>query len=159
MHVTLESRSPEETRALGERIGRRLASGAIVFLSGELGSGKTLMAKGLHAGTGGADPDQVLSPSYTMVNVYEDGPRPCYHVDLYRLTDLKQLLAMEYEDFLLLNEGLTLVEWPDLARELVEPGDLLDVRFEPADDMQHRRITVTAEGERYRDVMKELGAC
>lgn len=159
MQITLESRSPDETLKLGERVGRHLESGAIVFLTGELGSGKTLLAKGLYSGACGSDPDQVLSPSYTMVNVYEDGSRRCYHVDLYRLTETRQLLAMEYEDFLLLNDGLTMVEWPDLARELVEPGDVLDVRFEPASDMEHRRVTLSAVGDRYRAVFEELGAC
>lgn len=158
MQTVLASRSPEETFEFGRRIGARLGGAAIVLLEGDLGSGKTLMAKGLYLGYGGQDVDDVVSPSYTIVNIYDGAPRPVYHVDLYRLEDPRHLLGLEYEDFLYLNPGLTIVEWPRSAPDLLDADDYLMVRFDRGDGDDQRRITLLAEGSRYAEVFAEFAA-
>lgn len=156
MEWTLETRGPDETRAIGVAIGRSLDRPALVFLDGEMGAGKTLLTKGLYEGIGGRDPDIVTSPTYTMVNVYEDAGAPIWHVDLYRIEKVEQILAMEYEDFLLLNAGVTIVEWPDFARGLVPTARVLEISFRTGADRQVRSLTISAAAGRYERVFAEL---
>jgi tRNA threonylcarbamoyladenosine biosynthesis protein TsaE len=102
--------SPEETFALARSIGRQLGGGEIFLLSGELGAGKTVFAKGLAAGLG-IDPADVTSPSFTLVNVHE-GRLRFYHVDLYRLESDRRLdLGLEeiFDD----ENAVTVVEWAE----------------------------------------------
>ena len=104
------TRSPEETFALARSIGERLSGGEIFLLSGELGAGKTVFAKGLAAGLG-IDPLDVTSPSFTLVNVHE-GRLRFYHIDLYRLeSDARLDLGLEeiFED----ETAVTVVEWAE----------------------------------------------
>lgn len=106
---SVRTRSPEETRRLGWRLGRRLRPPAVVLLCGPLGTGKTTMARGLAEGLGLAEPACVHSPSFTIVNVYQ-GRVPIYHVDLYRLHGARDLNSIGLEDFMG-REGVTIVEW------------------------------------------------
>jgi tRNA threonylcarbamoyladenosine biosynthesis protein TsaE len=102
--------SPEETFALAKSIGERLSGGEILLLSGELGAGKTVFAKGLAAGLG-IDPADVTSPSFTLINVHE-GRLRFYHIDLYRLESDRQVdLGLEeiFED----ETAVTVVEWAE----------------------------------------------
>ncbi|MEZ6195031.1 MAG: tRNA (adenosine(37)-N6)-threonylcarbamoyltransferase complex ATPase subunit type 1 TsaE [Planctomycetota bacterium] len=156
--LVLVSRSPEETRGFGRRVGGAIDGRGIVFLEGELGSGKTHFTKGLYGGQGGADEDIVVSPSYQIIHRYDGARRPFYHVDLYRLEDPRHLLGLEYEDFLFLNPGLTAVEWPRDAAELLGADEILEVRFEYGDDESERRLRLRAEGDRYARVFEELSA-
>ncbi len=158
MRIELTTRSPEETFELGRRIGARLEGRDVVLLEGDLGAGKTLLTKGLYVGVGGPDPDEVVSPSYTLINIYDEAPRPVHHVDLYRLEDPRHLLGLEYEDFLYLNPGLTVVEWPRSAPELLEPADYLMIRIAPGENDDERRLTIEAEGPKYAAVFAELDA-
>ncbi|MCA9322235.1 MAG: tRNA (adenosine(37)-N6)-threonylcarbamoyltransferase complex ATPase subunit type 1 TsaE, partial [Planctomycetes bacterium] len=87
MECSIQSGSAAESFAIARRIGSALPTPAVVLLDGPMGAGKTVFAKGLHLGAGGTDERLVTSPSYNLVNRYDDGPRPCYHVDLYRLED------------------------------------------------------------------------
>ena len=154
-----DSHGPDETLTLARRIGAKLSGHDLVFLAGDLGSGKTLFAKGLYLGLDGPDPDQVTSPTYTVVNRYDDCDRVYYHVDLYRLKEARHLLGMEYEDFLYLNDGLTVVEWPKFAREVVEETDVLFVDFEAGTTTEDRRMTLRSEGDHYDAVFEELASC
>jgi len=138
------TRSEEETF----RLARKLASGfkgkEIVLMTGELGAGKTVFAKGIAAGVGVKDTDRVSSPSFTLVNIYE-GKHRVYHIDLYRLEREAEILDLGWEDFL--GEGIVLVEW---AEKLTLPLDGIRVRIEvvvAADvggDDGERRITIDA---------------
>ena len=137
------TRSEEETF----RLARELASGfkgkEIVLMTGELGAGKTVFAKGIAAGVGVTDTNRVSSPSFTLVNIYE-GKHRVFHIDLYRLEREAEILDLGWEDFL--GEGIVLVEW---AEKLTLPLDGIRVRIEVVvaavgGDDGERRITIDA---------------
>lgn len=109
--------SPEETIALGERIGKMLHSGDVVVLKGDLGAGKTHFTKGLTEGLGG-DPGQVSSPTFAIINEYETDNLPIYHFDCYRLEDPREILQIGWEEYL--NEdGVCIVEWPEKIKDFI----------------------------------------
>jgi tRNA threonylcarbamoyladenosine biosynthesis protein TsaE len=103
------SRSAEETRALGERLGARLGKGDVVACIGALGAGKTCFLQGLARGLG--VPTDVTSPTFVLVNEYH-GRLPVYHVDAYRTTSLTELVDLGLEE-MLHGDGVTIVEWAD----------------------------------------------
>jgi tRNA threonylcarbamoyladenosine biosynthesis protein TsaE len=112
--------SEEETIALGEKIGRGLALPAVVLLIGELGAGKTTLAKGIVKGLGAGEPDDVCSPTFTLIHEFGDKPR-VYHLDLYRIERAGQVLALGIDD-LLDQEAVLLVEWGERFPELWPAG-------------------------------------
>ncbi len=114
--VTRTSNSVAETVALGEAWGREVARGIVIALSGDLGAGKTQFVKGLARGLG--SPARVHSPTFAIVNLYEDGRLPLAHLDLYRLETPQQLLAAGVEEFLR-PDGVAVIEW---AEKLFVPG-------------------------------------
>ena len=93
------SKSPEDTRRIGVKIGRSLTIPGIVLLRGNLGTGKTTLTRGIAQGLGLEDPSLVNSPSFTLVNIYH-GKCPIYHVDLYRLEGERDLYSIGLDDFL-----------------------------------------------------------
>lgn len=134
---TYTTTSVQETRALGERIGRRLKGGEIILLSGDLGAGKTVFTKGVAAGLESLDP--VVSPSFTLVNIYK-ARLDIVHVDLYRL-DSQEVWGLGLEDYM--DQGhIVVVEWGDVARAYFK-GDCMQVKIEYLDETS-RRITVDA---------------
>ena len=135
---TETTRSADETQALGERLGKQLGAAGVVWLRGPLGSGKTLLAKGLFQSQG-IDPNRVTSPSFTLVNRYRDEPTPLYHIDLYRLDDIGSALDdLGLEDLIEDGGGLTVIEWGErLAGHFVSPD--LDVTIRPQEN-EDRRI-------------------
>jgi tRNA threonylcarbamoyladenosine biosynthesis protein TsaE len=112
--------SEEETIALGEKIGRGLARPAVVLLIGELGAGKTTIAKGIVKGLRAGEPDDVSSPTYTLIHEFGDGPK-VYHLDLYRIERASEVLALGIDDLLDQNAVL-LVEWGERFPELWPAG-------------------------------------
>jgi tRNA threonylcarbamoyladenosine biosynthesis protein TsaE len=106
--VSLLSRSPAETEALGEAWGRTATPGLVIALNGDLGAGKTQLVRGLARGLGCRA--RVHSPTFTLVNEYLDGRLPLYHLDLYRLETPEQIASAGLEDFLQ-PEGVTVIEW------------------------------------------------
>ncbi len=107
--ATLISHSPEETVALGEKIGRAALAGWVLGLSGELGSGKTQFVKGIAQGLG--TPARVHSPTYALLNEYSGGRLPLIHIDLYRLNGPADVIGAGLEEYLTHSPGLTVVEW------------------------------------------------
>ncbi len=103
------SNSPEETVALGETWGREAVPRLVIGLSGELGSGKTQLVKGIARGLGITR--RVTSPSFTLVNEYRGGRLPLFHLDLYRLDTPEQIIAAGLEDYLYAPAGVAVVEW------------------------------------------------
>jgi tRNA threonylcarbamoyladenosine biosynthesis protein TsaE len=105
----LVSQSPEETQAIGERLGARLTAGAVVACTGALGAGKTCFLQGLARGLGVAT--DVTSPTFVLINQYR-GRLPVYHLDAYRTGSLTELVDLGIEE-MLHGDGVTVVEWAD----------------------------------------------
>ena len=111
------SASPDETRAIGERIGAALAPGSVVLLRGPLGAGKTVLAKGIARGLGVED--EIISPTYTIVADYP-GRIPLAHVDLYRIEGADELDGLGLDD-LIAGPGVTVVEWGEKLEPTLGP--------------------------------------
>ncbi len=107
------TRSEEETFRLAKKLSQGFKGTEIVFLIGELGSGKTIFAKGLAAGLGLEDFHQVCSPSYTLLNIYQ-GKHTIFHIDLYRLGKDSEVLDLGWEDYL--GQGVLIVEWAEKVK-------------------------------------------
>jgi tRNA threonylcarbamoyladenosine biosynthesis protein TsaE len=116
-----ETASPGETLALGERLAAFLQPGDVLALYGDLGAGKTHLVKGLARGLG-ADPADVSSPTFTLVNEYATDP-PLYHLDVYRIERLSELQEIGVEE-LLSGEGICVIEWPERMEPLLPPHTL-----------------------------------
>lgn len=112
----IESFSEAETFALGERIGRESQAGEVCTLIGDLGVGKTVFTQGVAKGLGITEP--VNSPTFTIVQIYEEGRIPFYHFDVYRIADIEEMDEIGYED-LFYGEGLCFIEWANLIEELL----------------------------------------
>jgi tRNA threonylcarbamoyladenosine biosynthesis protein TsaE len=108
--VTNISHSPEETQALGEEWGRTAASGLVIGLTGDLGAGKTQLAKGIARGLGVTG--RIHSPTYTLVNQYDSGRLPLFHIDLYRLETPDQIIAAGLEEYFHPG-GVAVIEWAE----------------------------------------------
>ena len=144
--LRVDTRSEDETRAFGARLGGRLAAGDLIGLCGELGAGKTCLARGLAEGLGIAS-HKVRSPTFTLVNEYSGGRLPLYHIDLYRLapTDADRLALREY----LYGDGVCMVEW---FERLGEEAPHLHVQLTFVGENE-RLIVATACGERYAQLL------
>ena len=120
MAQTFRTHSPEETQAIGERVGQNLKPGDIVALVGDLGAGKTCLTQGIARGVE-VDLNQIVnSPSYTLINEYA-GKIPIYHIDLYRLQHREEILDLGLEDYLEGN-GICIIEWADRMLDLLPEG-------------------------------------
>jgi len=107
------TRSEEETFLLAKKLSQGFKGKEVVFLMGELGTGKTIFAKGLAAGLGLEDFHQVCSPSYTLVNIYQ-GKHTIFHIDLYRLEKDSEIMDLGWEDYL--GQGVIIVEWAEKVK-------------------------------------------
>ncbi|MCD8241509.1 MAG: tRNA (adenosine(37)-N6)-threonylcarbamoyltransferase complex ATPase subunit type 1 TsaE [Lachnospiraceae bacterium] len=116
MAEIFETYGAQETFALGERTGRAVNPGTVIALIGDLGVGKTVFTQGVAAGLGIHGP--VNSPTFTIMQVYEEGRLPFYHFDVYRIGDIEEMEEIGYEDCFYGN-GVCLVEWADLIEELL----------------------------------------
>ena len=133
-----ETHSAQETFALGKKVGENAAAGQVYALTGDLGVGKTVFTQGLAAGLGITEP--VNSPTFTILQIYDEGRLPFYHFDVYRIGDISEMEEIGYEEFFY-GEGVCLIEWAELVEEILPEGC--------------RRITIAknlAEGFDYRTV-------
>ena len=128
----------EETIALGERLAHELKPGTVVLLIGNLGAGKTTLAKGIVKGLGAAAPEEVSSPTFTLIHEYGE-PAKVYHVDLYRLDDAAAVATLGLEE-LFERRAVVLIEWGERFGELM-PEKRVEIRLE-AGEGDERRITV-----------------
>ena len=137
----IESFSAEETYALGEKIGQEAKPGQVYTLIGDLGVGKTVFTQGV----GITEP--VSSPTFTIVQIYEEGRMPFYHFDVYRIGDPEEMEEVGFEDCIY-GEGLCLIEWANLIEEILPPA-YTQVRIEKdlSRGFDYRKITLTRIGE------------
>lgn len=112
----IETTSAEETFALGEQIGRECEPGQVFTLIGDLGVGKTVFTQGVAKGLGITEP--VNSPTFTIVQEYDEGRLPFYHFDVYRIGDVEEMDEIGYEDYFY-SDGICLIEWANLIEEIL----------------------------------------
>lgn len=145
------SRSPEQTRRVGMRLGGLLKTGDVVCLQGELGAGKTTLVQGLAQGWGSLDP--VSSPTFIIVNIYrrpDDGQ--LFHMDAYRLDSAPEAAELDLDE--MLSRGSLLIEWPERVREIL-PAEHMWISFEYIAE-ENRQMVIKAAGARYDDLLTSL---
>ena len=138
--MVVETFSPEETEALGKKLGREAKPGEVYTLVGDLGVGKTVFTQGIAKGLEITEP--INSPTFTIVQVYEEGRLPLYHFDVYRIGDVEEMEEIGYEDYFY-GEGLTMIEWANLIEELL-PEHYREICIEKdlEKGFDYRRITI-----------------
>ncbi|HEV8534991.1 MAG TPA: tRNA (adenosine(37)-N6)-threonylcarbamoyltransferase complex ATPase subunit type 1 TsaE [Candidatus Limnocylindria bacterium] len=151
MTIDLVSHSSLHTERLGERLGRAARPNDVFALSGELGTGKTVLARGVASGLG-IDPTDISSPTFIILREHGGGRLPFFHIDLYRLEGA-DLANTGWEECLDAG-GVTVIEWPDRAGTAL-PDDRLEVRLEHIADTK-RRVVITATGPRSAALVEEV---
>lgn len=142
--MILETNSPQETFSAGRQLGEKAFPGQVITLTGDLGVGKTVFTQGLAKGLGIEEP--VNSPTFTIVQVYDEGRLPLYHFDVYRISCEEEMEDTGYEEYFY-GEGVCLVEWAELVKELI-PAEAVWITIEKdyTKDDDYRRITIRQEG-------------
>ena len=142
--MVIETRSPEETFRLGRKLGEAARPGQVFTLTGDLGTGKTVFTQGFAKGLGVEEP--VNSPTFTIVQVYDEGRLPLYHFDVYRIGDVEEMEEVGFEDYVM-GEGVSLIEWAELISEIL-PEKRTAVRIEKdlEQGFDYRRITIEELG-------------
>lgn len=136
----IETHSPEETYKVGYDLGNSAEKGQIFCMSGDLGVGKTVFTQGFAAGLGVED--SVNSPTFTIVQEYEDGRIPLYHFDVYRISDVSEMDEIGYEEYFY-GEGVCLIEWAEIIEDIL-PEDVTWITIEKSmdEDFDYRKITI-----------------
>lgn len=155
--LQVNSKSPDNTLAIGRMLGKILRAGDFVNLNGTLGAGKTLLVKGIAQGQG-VNEVEVTSPTFALINEYH-GEVPLYHFDLYRLNRSDELEEIGYEEYFF-GSGICLVEWGNQFIDYL-PDERLDVEFE-SEGPSARKIVIQGHGPRGTELeglLKEALAC
>lgn len=140
--LTIESLCAADTFEFGKMMGSKVTAGTAVWLSGDLGTGKTIFAKGFAKGLGIEEP--VVSPTFTILQEYREGRLPLFHFDTYRIEDSEEMYEIGFEEYLY-GEGVCLIEWAENIRELL-PKRFYKVTIEkcPEKGTDYRKITLEA---------------
>lgn len=138
--MIIESFNEEETFLLGEKIGKEAESGSVFALLGDLGVGKTVFTQGVAKGL--EIEDSICSPTFTIVQVYEEGRLPFYHFDVYRIGDIEEMDEIGYEDYFY-GDGVCFVEWANLIEEIM-PENTVWIKIEKdlEKGFDYRKITI-----------------
>jgi tRNA threonylcarbamoyladenosine biosynthesis protein TsaE len=152
MRADLRAPTADDTRAIGHAIGALLRRGDVVALGGELGAGKTTLVQGAGGALGVSE--RVLSPTFTLVREYRGTVLPVYHVDVYRLKRLQDVLDLGFEE-MTDGSGVTFVEWGD-AIEALLPESHLQISLRTEDVNEERWITVEASGPAWSERWERL---
>ena len=136
----IESFSAEDTHALGKKLGENAKPGDVYTLLGDLGVGKTVLTQGIADGLG--IKEAICSPTFTIVQVYDEGRMPFYHFDVYRIGDIEEMDEIGYEDYFY-GDGLTRIEWANLIEEIL-PSKRKEITIEKdlEKGFDYRRITI-----------------
>ncbi|MBO5159220.1 MAG: tRNA (adenosine(37)-N6)-threonylcarbamoyltransferase complex ATPase subunit type 1 TsaE [Lachnospiraceae bacterium] len=143
--MIIETNTPKETFDFGKSLGERAKAGTVYTLIGDLGVGKTVFTQGLAKGLEIQEP--ISSPTFTIVQVYEEGRLPLYHFDVYRIGDVEEMEEIGYEDYFY-GAGVSLIEWANLIEEIL-PEKYTEIKIEKdlEKGFDYRKITVTSIGE------------
>lgn len=144
----IETRSEEGTREIGTILGKAVKEGTVITLNGDLGVGKTVFTQGFAQGLGVEEP--VNSPTFTIVQIYEEGRMPFYHFDVYRIGDIEEMEEIGYEDYFY-GTGVCLIEWAELIQEIL-PENHVEIFIEKdlSCGFDYRKITI--KGEEYENI-------
>ena len=136
----IESFSPEDTLELGKKMGQQAQPGEVYTLVGDLGVGKTVFTQGIAMGL--EIEESICSPTFTIVQVYEEGRMPFYHFDVYRIGDIEEMDEIGYEDYFY-GEGLCMIEWANLIEEIL-PTKRKEIMIEKdlEKGFDYRKITI-----------------
>lgn len=136
----IETYSAEETFELGRQIGQQAKAGEVYTLTGDLGVGKTVLTQGVAAGLDIEEP--VNSPTFTIVQIYEEGRLPFYHFDVYRIGDVEEMDEIGYEDYFY-GDGICLIEWANLIEAILPPVyRQITIEKDLSKGFDYRRITI-----------------
>ena len=149
--MEITSDSARKTQDIGRFIAGNLNKGDIVCLFGDLGSGKTVLTKGIGLGLG-LDKDRVTSPTFVIIRQYE-ARIPIYHFDLYRLALPEDILSLGYEEYLF-DQGVSVIEWADKLGCLI-PKEFLKIELRVV-GREKRHLKISAKGSRYKKLMEKL---
>ncbi|HIU77378.1 MAG TPA: tRNA (adenosine(37)-N6)-threonylcarbamoyltransferase complex ATPase subunit type 1 TsaE [Candidatus Pelethocola excrementipullorum] len=143
--MIIETNSAQETYAFGQRLGEQALPGQIYTLIGDLGVGKTVFTQGMAKGLGITEP--ISSPTFTIIQEYEEGRLPFYHFDVYRIGDLEEMEEIGYDDYFF-GQGVTMIEWANLIVELL-PDNIIQITIEKdlEKGFDYRKITVEQKGD------------
>lgn len=143
--MIIESFSEKETFALAQELGKKAKKGDVYALDGDLGTGKTVFTKGFASGLGISEP--VSSPTFTIVQEYDEGRLPLYHFDVYRIADVEEMEEIGFEDYLF-GDGVCLIEWAKFVEEeLPESCTWIYIEKDLEKGFDYRKITVRGEEE------------
>ncbi len=149
----LKSDAPARTAELARRLAGVLRPGTVICLDGDLGAGKTLFVQNLAAGLGVQG--EVTSPTFNLMNVYEDGRLPLVHFDLYRLEQEYELDEIGFYDYVENPDGLVLIEWAEKFPECL-PEDHIALEIQRTDVEDERVLVFSLAGSVLQDVYKEM---
>lgn len=135
-----ESMSEKDTFEFGRKLGEKATAGQIICLDGDLGVGKTVFTQGFAKGLG--IEDSVNSPTFTIIQIYDEGRLPLYHFDVYRIGEPEEMYEIGYEEYFF-GEGVCLIEWSKLIEELI-PDEAITVTIEKdlSKGLDYRKISV-----------------
>ena len=140
MSKIMETFSAEETYTLGKKLGEQAKPGQVYTLIGDLGVGKTVFTQGVADGLGITEP--INSPTFTIVQIYEECRMPFYHFDVYRIGDVEEMDEIGYEDYFY-GEGICLIEWANLIEEILpESYTQITIEKDLAKGFDYRRIII-----------------
>ena len=139
--MIIETRSAQETYQLGFEIGQKAKKGQVYTMVGDLGVGKTVFTQGMARGLEIDEP--ISSPTFTIVQVYDEGRLPFYHFDVYRIGDIDEMDEIGFEDYVY-GEGVSLIEWANLIEEIL-PEEHIEITIEKdlEKGFDYRKITIT----------------
>lgn len=154
MNLTMKvvSDSVSDTLKLGRIVAKRLKKGDIICLYGKLGSGKTVLSKGIAWGLG-LPIDKVISPTFVLIRQYPNARLPLYHFDLYRLGLFKEITALGYEEYFY-GEGVSVIEWADRLGCLL-PEEYLKIQLSITSD-KRRCLSFSSFGKRYKELLEGI---
>lgn len=138
--MNIDSYKEEDTFEIGRELGEKAKPGQVICLFGDLGAGKTVFTKGFAKGLG--IDDHINSPTFTILQVYDEGRIPLYHFDVYRIADVEEMYEIGYEDYFYGN-GVCLIEWANIIEEIL-PTERITIHIEKDLDkgFDYRKITV-----------------
>lgn len=144
-------KNEEITYKFGKKLGNLLGANDVVTLNGDLGAGKTTMTKAI-AKCIGVD-ESITSPTFTIVQEYEEGRLSLYHFDVYRIADPEEMYYIGFDEYLT-KGGVIIIEWAEIIKEVL-PKERLDIELHYSED-GGRTVILTAYGEKYEKMMQEL---